>query len=89
MSATVTRNDKLYCGIHDPEKVAARRQKRELQQDKENVELKNLHDRAVKLIEQLGVGRPDGYRYNKRNPVRGIALTFIEVEHLLLRLQRG
>lgn len=88
-SATVTRDGKLYCGTHDPEKVAAREQARQLQLQKEDVKLEMLHNRAIHLVEQFGMGHPDGYRYDGKNPVRGIALTFIEAEHLLLRLQKG
>ncbi len=57
--ATIERDGKPWCKLHDPERVAAKRAEREARWNAEHDAQKQVEASALALAAALGVGRPE------------------------------
>jgi hypothetical protein len=80
----VMRNGKPYCGQHDPERVAAARAVADAKYQAKSAAQEQVRLSAVKLADQLGVGKPDYFGCY----TGGIVLTAKEAQRLIARLER-
>lgn len=81
---------RLFCKIHDPAEVLARREAREkTYQDESRVDKEN-HDDMKKLAERLGCGQPHYHRAfsGRSGYVRRLVIDEADVLKLLPRLVR-
>lgn len=76
----VTRDGKPYCNQHDPERVAAKRAAWEAKYQAKEKACLQVRDAAEKLVNELGVGRPE---YSTNGWTGSIVLSAEEAQRVI------
>lgn len=89
--ATVERDGVWYCGIHDPVRVSARRDRqRQKDAEREAISVRNLAD-GTRILETLGIkGRVDFDRDHENGGwgrLRRLVIDFEEAEKLIAKAE--
>ncbi len=82
--AKVERNAKWFCGTHDPERVAARKAKKDGERDRERAHAERVRQEANDLTTALGAGSPV---WGRNGIEHSIKLHFDDARKLIERLR--